>query len=325
MSADSLALNLLTEHAECLIDPNAKRTYNLWVVPPKEKTLFSPKLIKVLANELKRNKAIRELNDYSIISIKIDKTLTMHSLLQEVVRNSIDDPTYLYAVTEVFKYHCKNIALIYPDYHMSLLPGEAKSIIPAIETLLLYANEYNMGISQMNEAMYSNRTDMIELRFCYYSFKARFLTDEGISKNNEQLLIEADEHYVESCKIAYWYYGGNKMISCSCEIIVIQERYNRMRVNLILGRYDIAFQIYEDARIPLEYSMDIRGYERKVQEAFVNFGDLWDEFGYFELAKECYEFALKTMVESTFTNDERKTIQVKIAECDCVSDSIEKL
>lgn len=321
MSSDIIALDWLIEHAKKLhaesekpdefineIGRGGKPTGNKVNVSEIFRTFivskFSPDLIAILINDLKRNKAVIELSKYSLIKIKTDKTITMHGLLQEVIRKSITDPVYLLSVWEVMKAKRSDVGLIYNDYHIALPYEQAKAMILNAQTLLGYGKEYEAANNNFN-------IDMWELQFDFYSLFAQYLTLRGIEENDTQILHEADKCYATACEIGTPLYGGgvgSELLSGASTFTVIQEKHRRMKVNLILGQVDVAHKIYEEVRAPVSKSLE---QERGMSfHAFNNFGDLWHEFGFFAEAIECYEFALEIGL-----SNEENTLLEKIANC----------
>lgn len=321
MSADMLALDLLTEHAKELNTENEKpdefidqigrdgeptgvKVNVTEIFRTFIKSEFAPELITILADELKLNKAVKELKKFSLIKSKNDKTLTMHGLLQEVIRTGISDPVYLLSVAEVIKKRCNEVDLIFDDYRIALPLERAKSIILNIETLLRYNEEYTASRGKTN-------IDMWELQFDFYSFMAQYLTLRGISEDDFKILEEADRCFATACEIGLPLYGGGEDSDLfgASTFTVIQEKHRRMRVNLILNRVDVAKKLYAEISKPVSKVL-----QRELHmsfHAFTNFGDLWREFGYYTEAKECYEYVLELS-----TNDEALALRTKIAECE---------
>jgi len=185
------------------------------------------------------------------------------------------------------------------------LPYEqAKAMILNLETFLRYGKEYETANKKPN-------IDMWRMQFDFYSLFAQFLTLRGIYENNKQILEEADKCYATACEIGTPLYGGgedSELLSGGATFTIIQEKHRRMRVNLILGRIDIARKLYKEVRTPVSKSLK---QERNMSfHAFNNFGDLWHEFGFFTEAKECYEYALKIGI-----NDKEEMLLDKIANC----------
>jgi hypothetical protein len=321
MSADILALDLLTEHAkelhavsekpDKLVDqigkdgkPTGVKINLTEIFHTFIKSDFAPELITVLADGLKLNKAVKELKKFSLIKSKKDKTLTMHGLLQEVIRSGITDPVYLFSVAEVMKKRCNEMNLIFNDYHMALPMEHAKSIILNIETLLKYKDEYKASRGKAD-------IDMWELQYDFYSFMAQYLTLRGISEDDTKILAEADRCFAIACEIGLPLYGGGEdsYLSGAHTFTLIQEKHRRMRVNLILNRVDVAKKLYAEIRKPV--SKVLKEEKHMSFHAFTNFGDLWREFGYYAEAKECYEYVCELG-----TKDEELLLRSKIAECD---------
>lgn len=327
MSPDILALDLLTEHAKALHADNEKpdklvdqigkdgkptgvkinltEMFHTFI-----KSNFAPELITILADGLKLNKAVKELKKFSLIKSKKDKTLTMHGLLQEVIRNGITDPVYLFSVAEVMKKRCNEMNLIFNDYHMALPMEQAKSIILNIETLLKYKDEYKASRGKAD-------IDMWELQYDFYSFMAQYLTLRGISEDDTKILEEADRCFAIACEIGLPLYGGGEdsYLSGAHTFTLIQEKHRRMRVNLILNQVDVAKKLYAEIRKPV--SKVLKQEKHMSFNAFTNFGDLWREFGYYAEAKECYEYICELS-----TKDEELSLRSKIAECDKNLDNI---
>lgn len=321
MSADILALDLLVEHANELhverekpdefIDqigkdgkPTGVKVNITEIFREFTVSKFTPKLITILADNIERNRAIIELKKFSLIKSKNDKTLKMHSLLQEVIRNGITDHVYLLSVAEVMKKKCNEFNLIFNDYHMALPMEQAKSIILNIKTLLKYEEEYTVSLDKVN-------IDMRGLQFDFYSFIAQYLTLRGISENDINFLEDADRCFITACEIGLPLYGGGEdsHLLGTHTFTVIQEKHRRMRVNLILNRIDVARKLYAEIRKPV-YKV-LKQEVHMSFHAFTNFGDLWSEFGYYDEAKECYEYALELDIK-----DEILMLRTKIAECE---------
>ena len=309
MSSDILILDWLVIHAKKLHAENEKLDNSAdqkltEIIRKFVVSKFSPELIAILIDDLKRNKAIMELNRYSLINKKNENTVIMHGLLQEVIRKSISDPVYLFSVWEVLHARCNDVGLIYNDYHIALPYEQARSMILNMETFLGFGKEYGAANKKPN-------VDMWCMQFDFYSLFAQFLTLRGIKENNKQILEEADKCYVTACEIGTPLYGGgedSELLSGAATFTVIQEKHRRMRVNLILGRINAARKIYEEVRTPVSKSLK---QERNMSfHAFNNFGDLWHEFGFFSEAKECYEYALKVGI-----NDKDEMLLNKIANC----------
>lgn len=321
MSSDIITLDWLVEHARKLHAENQKPDKFVDQIGNDGKSngnkenvseilrkfinsKLSPDLIAILTNDAKRNNTIRKLVKYSLITIKKDNTITMHSLLQEVIRKNITDPMYLLSVWEVFKSKISNAGLIYNDYHIALPYDQAKAMILNAKTLLSYGNEYKVANVNPN-------TDMWELHFDFYSLFAQYLTLWGIDENNKKILLEADKCYATACEIGTPLYGGGEdsdMLSGASTFTVIQEKHRRVKVNLILGRVDVARKIYAEVRAPV--SKSLKQEPGMSFHAFANFGDLWYEFGFFAEAKECYEFALKVGL-----SDKEEALLEKIDNC----------
>ncbi len=321
MSADILPLNLLTEHAKELHAENEKTDEFVDQIGKDGKptgvnvnhtemfctfipSSFTPELITVLADDLILNKAVKELKKFSLIKSKNDKTLTMHGLLQEVIRGGITDPVYLLSVAEVMKKRCNEMNLVFDDYHIVLPMDQAKSIILNIETLLRYKEEYKASRGKAN-------IDMWELQFDFYSFMAQYLTLRGISEGDQKMLEEADRCFATACEIGLPLYGGGEdsYLAGAHTFTVIQEKHRRMRVSLLLNRIDVAKKLYAEIRKPV--SQVLNQEVHMAFHAFANFGDLWKEFGYYAEAKECYECILEIS-----TMDEALMLHTKIAECE---------
>ena len=309
MSADILTLDWLVEHAKKLHNENERldNSPNQAISTVIRKFIvsrFSSELITLLTDDLKRNRAIMELGRYSLINKKNDDTIVMHGLLQEVVRKSITDPVFLLSVWEVLNARCNDVGLIYNDYHISLPYEQAKAMILNIEALLGFGKEYEAASKKPN-------IDMWRMQFDFYSLVAQFLTLRGIKENNKDILEEADRCYATACEIGIPLYGGgedSELLTGAATFTVIQEKHRRMRVNLMLGRTDVARQLYEEVRNPVSKSLK---QERHMSfHAFNNFGNLWHEFGFILEAKECYEYALKVGI-----SDEEELLLSKIANC----------
>lgn len=319
MSAEILALDLLMERAKKIHAERVKPDEFIERIGKDGKSVkinmtrllrkydssnFSSELITLLADDIKCNRAVRELKKFSLIKSKKDKTLTMHGLVQEVIRQGISDSVYLLSVAEVLKKWCSEIDWIYDDYHIALPIEKAKSIILNIETLLKYRKEYERSLDRPNLYMW-------ELEFVYYSFVAQYFTLRGISENDIKMIEEADGYYAEACEMGLALYGGGEddHLSGAAKFKLIQEKHRRMRVNLILNRVDMAKKLYYEIRKPVS---KVINYERHMSfHAFKNFGDLWKEFGYYLEAKECYEYILELS-----SKDELNTFREKIAECE---------
>ena len=308
MSPDSIALDWLVEHAKKLHTENEKAETNDSKVSAILRKFiasrFTPNLISTLSDDIKRNNAVRKLAKYSLITIKSDKTITMHGLLQEVIRKTITDSVYLLSVWEVFKSKRSDIGLIYNDYHIALPLEQAKAMILNAETLLHYGKEYE-------EANGKSNIDTWELQFDFYSLFAQYLTLRGIAENNADILKEADKCYASACEIGIPLYGGgedSELLSGAHTFTVIQEKHRRMRVNLILKRVDEARKLYAEVRAPV--SKSLKQEPNMSYHAFNNFGDLWYEFGFLPEALECYELALKVGFD-----DKKDELLEKIANC----------
>jgi len=308
MPSDAITLDWLVEHAKKLYVENEKaetNESNVYAILRKFiVSRFSPDLITTLTDDTKRNNAVRKLARYSLITIKPDKTITMHGLLQEVIRKTITDPVYLLSVWEVFKSKRSDVGLIYNDYHIALPYEQAKTMILTAETLLNYGKEYEAANDKPN-------VELWELEFDFYSLFAQYLTLRGIRENNAEILHEADKCYVTACQIGTPLYGGgedSELLSGASTFTVIQEKYRRMRVNLILKRVDEAHKIYAEVRAPV--SKSLKQEPNMSYHAFNNFGDLWHEFGFLPQAVECYELALKVGFD-----DKKGELLEKIANC----------
>ena len=308
MSYDIIPLDWLVEHAKKLHAENEKaetNDTNVYAILRKFMvSRFSPDLIATLTDDTKRNNAVRKLARYSLITIKPDKTITMHGLLQEVIRKTITDPVYLLSVWEVLKSKRSDVGLIYNDYHIALPFEQAKAMILNAKTLLNYGKEYEAANGESS-------IDIWELQFDFYSLFAQYLTLRGIAENNAKILQEADKCYVIACEIGTPLYGGgenSELLSGAHTFTVIQEKHRRMRVNLILKRVDEAHKIYAGVRAPV--SKSLKQEPTMSYHAFNNFGDLWHEFGFLPEAVECYELALKVGFD-----DKKGELLEKIANC----------
>ncbi|NNU76341.1 NB-ARC domain-containing protein [Clostridium estertheticum] len=319
MASDNIVLDLLTNHAKELHDEYNKpdkfiekkdkfgnstnEKFNISEFFKKYITTVFPKeLIELMANELKVNNTLKELKKFSIVSIRKDKRLTIHGLLQEIIRSTINDSTYLLVVAEIVGKEFNELGLIYDDYHIAFQMNQAKSIIVNIETLLMYKKEYEESKNSPS-LIY-----MWELQFHFYSFMARYLTIYGIYEKDNNLLEEADECYKTACEVGEPLYGGggDSHLSSAHTFTIIQEKHRRMFVNLKLGRIDIAEKLYQEIRKPV--SAVINSERHMSFNAFNNCGDLWKKFRYFTLAKDAY-----TLAAQCVGNNE---INVKIAECE---------
>ena len=316
MSSEFITLDWLVEHAKKLHEENEKT--------PKERnskvsemlrtfvvSRFSSDLIAILTDDTKRNNAVRKLARYSLITIRPNKTIAMHGLLQEAIRKTITDPVYLLSVWEVFKSKRSDMGLVYNDYHIAFPLEQAKAMILNAETLLNYGKEYEVVNGIQN-------VELWELQFDFYSLFAQYLTLRGIEENNAEILQEADKCYATACEIGTPLYGGGEdsvLLSEASAFTVIQEKHRKMRVNLILKRDDEARKIYAEVRAPVSKSLKqepVMSYH-----AFNNFGDLWGEFGFLPEAIECYEFALKVGLA-----DKREALLEKIANCNGGSNNV---
>jgi tetratricopeptide (TPR) repeat protein len=323
MSPDLLALDLLVEHAKSLhaeneepdkfVDqignngkPNGNKVNINEIFRKFRESKFSKELIAALSNDIKRDKAVVELKRFSLVMTKTDKTLTMHSLLQEIIRNSISDKVYLLSVAEVLNKHCNEVNWIWNDYRIAITIQQAKALILNIETILQYQQEYvaYQGIVH---------NDIMFLPYEQYSLMAQYLYLRGVGENNTEMLEAADECYKKACEIGENFYGGGKdseIFSGASTFAVIQEKHRRMKVNLILGRAKVAREIYAEVYKPLSASIRIE--PGMTYDAFRNFGDLWLEFGFFNDAKECYDIVLKFPLK----DDAMEAIREKIAKCE---------
>ena len=138
---------------------------------------------------------------------------------------------------------------------------------------------------------------MWKFEFQLYSFIAQYYTLLGNEKNDNLMYEEADKYYSKSCHFAEILFGGgeNDSVSSERDLILIQEKHRRMRINLILKRNDVAEKIYEGVKKVLINSISI--HRRMVEPAFINYAELWKEFGFSDYAREAYEFALKCNIE----------------------------
>ena len=154
MSPDIIALDWLVEHAKKLRTENEKaETDDSEVSAILRKFIvsrFSPDLIAILTDDVKRNAAVRKLAKYSLITIKANKTITMHGLLQEAIRKTITDSVYLRSVWEVLKSKRSDVGLIHNNYHIALPSEQAKAMMLNAETLLHYGKEYEEADGKSN-------------------------------------------------------------------------------------------------------------------------------------------------------------------------------
>ncbi|WP_055668219.1 NB-ARC domain-containing protein [Desnuesiella massiliensis] len=320
MSADSIELSWLVEHANKLkseiekpdefieqigkdgkvtgVEVNISEIFRKYI----EKSKFPTDLIGILTNEIALNKAVMELKKFSLISERMDKTLNMHSLLQEVIRNGITEHTYLLCVFEVLQARCNMTDLVYDDYRIALSLPQARPILLNIYTLLQYKDELEKN--QYKEKHNRITIDFVILQFQFYSFFAQFLT---LDKKYE----EADECYFKACDLALHLYGGgeNDTVSSAGSFTLIQEKHRRLRVNLILERYETAMKLYKEVKNVLVNSIDIN--PGMVEQAFINYGDIWGEFKFFEQAKEAYKLAVKCGISQN-----AEILRAKITECE---------
>jgi len=294
MSAENLEIDWLTEHAwklkieretpDLLLTQrgkNGKPTGKQINVSEKfrkftKESKFDPELIAVLTDELALEKAIRELRNFSLISSKVDKSFTMHVLLQEVIRNSISDTSYLFSVWEVLQARCNYTDLIYKDYRINLSLPQAKSLVHNIEMFLKYHKELVETLNKDNS--YAISIDMKILEFQFYSFLAQYLTLLGDNNGDKSIYEAADKCYEKSCDLALFLFGGgeNDIVSSNNNFTLIQEKHRRMRVNLILKRNDIAKKLYEEVKNVLQNSITVN--QGMVEQAFLNYDNLCYEF-----------------------------------------------
>jgi tetratricopeptide (TPR) repeat protein len=323
MSPDLLAVDLLVEHAKRLytennrpgefIDqigkdgrPNGVKINIGGMLKTFIESKFSPELIATLSNDIKRDKAVAKLARFSLITRKADKTLAMHSLLQEVIRDEITDNVYLFSVAEVIKRLCGEWNLIWNDYRIALPLEQAKPLLLNIETILRYSKEYNQrqGI---------DHSDTLGLPFDFYSIMGQYLYLRGVREKSEGILEDADKCYATACDIGLVLYGGGEdveLLSGASAFTIIQEKHRRMRVNLILKRTDVARKLYEEVRKPV--SKSLKQEPNMSHHAFANFGDLWFEFGHFLEAKESYEYALQI----DLSEEDAEVLRAKVFECE---------
>jgi tetratricopeptide (TPR) repeat protein len=308
ISPDLLAIDLLSEHAKTLHAENEKYgdAEKLGeIIREFRVSKFSPELIAVLANDIKRDKAVAELKNLSLVTIKTDKTLTMHSLLQEVIRSGVADGMYLLSVAEVLKRLCSKVNPIWSDYRVEVTIPQAKSLILNIETILRYQKEYD----GFQGEVYS---DIVGLPFEEHSLMAQYLFLRGVSENNTDMLEDADKCYEKACKLGEHFYGGGEdaeLLAGAGSFTAIQEKHRRMRLNLVLGRAEVARGLYDGVRKPV--SKSLKQEPGMSFHAFSNFGDLWNEYGFYAEAKECYEYALQSGLKN-----KAEALLAKIYECE---------
>lgn len=314
MSADNLMLTWLVEYAREQQEPNFSDSFAFLeeVFSKFESTQFSSGLISLLTDDIALNVVKRELKRFSLVSEKADKTLIIHSLTQEVIRNGIHDPSYMLSVGEMLSSKCSQTDLIYPDYRVAISLKMAKPIISNIKVFLDYCSELEKSQNKRNLDRATS-----DMKFQLYSFLAQFfvLSSYEDDEKKTDLLEEADYYYNLSCTEALIYYGGEKSdlydyaLSSTRSFTLIQEKHRRMHVNLMMDSINTATKLYEEAKEVLIYSMGIN--PGMVEQALENYGDLWKKYGFFEKAKEAYELARTCKIEK-----HKETLQAKIADCD---------
>jgi len=268
----------------------------IWRTFDAKSYVFST-LIAVLTDELILLDALSELIKFSLITTKRDGTYVMHSLFQEVVRAKDTDNTYMLPVFEILTSCFNKANLICNDYRWNsiLCKSEFISIIVNIWAMLklkenimnLIKINYSIKFSDSNGDNFPyHPSDFDVLQLQFHSMYAQLLQYRGMYE-------EADIQYKKSIEIAIPQYVGQNLERFSTKsFIVIQEYHRRLRVNLRLNRVDKAKEIYESSKQMLNKFMQMNSFSgRKIQQAFINYAELWKEFKYFDFADEACNLA----------------------------------
>jgi hypothetical protein len=250
---------------------------------------FLPDLVDIMTDDLALIRAVTELKKHSLIVSRKDYSYSMHALLQEIIRNNITAPSYMFSVWEALKTQCNNIDLIYDDYRRAISLSQAEPLVRNVYSFM----EYREALSENLDNGDSFRVDieMWILKFQLCSFIAQYLTLRGDFENDNLLYEEADKYYAKSCGLALQLFGvgENIAVSDSSSFTLIQERHRRMRVNLILQRNDVANKLYEESKRVLINSARVN--PEMVKKAFSNYAKLWSEFGFLDSEREAYGLA----------------------------------
>jgi len=255
------------------------------------KKWFPDNLIPVFTDELAFNRALIQLQKFSLITPKRDNIFVMHSLLQETIQNDEASLDYIYPVFDVLGARLQYIDSMYEDgYQLLIESSESKlvSILMNIKTLLDLKEKYKTCMRVFHKA----EKDSLLPDFKYYQFRYYSLYSQLLMIRNK---YERAEHFFEmSVKYAMlWYREGKEgdCLSYPSSSTVIQENYRRIKTNLLLNHTEKAKEIYEGVKKTLIASME--AHEECVHEALSNFAELWDEYGHKDLAQEAETLSLK--------------------------------
>jgi len=255
------------------------------------KKWFPDNLLPVFTDELAFNRALIQLQKFSLITAKKNSIFVMHGLLQEIIQNDEASLDYIYPVFDVLSARLQYIDSMYEDsYQLQIDSSESElvSILMNIKTLLGLKGKYQACLNAFRKA----DKDFIFPDFRYYQFRFYSLYSQLliIRKNYEK----ADQFFEKSIQYAISWYRQGKEGDCLTEqssFTVIQEIYRRIKINLLLERIDKAKEIYESVKKTLTASM--KANEECVHEALSNFAELWEEAGQSELAQDADALTLK--------------------------------
>ena len=201
-----------------------------------------------------------------------------------MTRRENTDAIYLLPVFEVLKARCNAIDGIYGDYRWQTVTTESElhSLILTIKSILDCRDKFeHIEVSGDSNGSYDGKVDLAVLQFQIYSFFGQLMM---MMENYD----EASNCYRISCEMAIKLFGGAEGSDYSYAVFsTVQEQHRRMLANLKLGRDGDAKEIYKDVKriltsVPREDS-------QFAERGFFNFHELWDKFGYSDIAKEALE------------------------------------
>lgn len=315
MSADSIEVGWLTEYASSLKNIHEEPAYLLSPIKKNgtltgtqidisgkfvdyiEDSKMPSKLITVLTDEIALIKTLMELQRFSLVSQKVDNSYVMHTLLHEVIRIRIKDLSFLFSIFEMLRARCNGTDLLYDDYRIALSLPQAKPLLRNIYAFFGYFKKLIKRLSK--DESYKTSIDIEILEFQLNSFIAQYLTLCGNDSGDSCVYEEADNYYSKACELALLLFGGgeNDTISSTRSFTLIQEKHRRMRVNLLLGHNGVAERLYEEVKQVLKNSAYCNA--GMVEQAFTNFAELWNEFGFLDVAMEARKLATKRLVKNT--------------------------